>query len=96
MKKLLLLVISLIGFTGFSQEKREYEKISENELSVKVYYDNKLIQEGKMLNHQGIWVNNGKWSQYNPIGEVELIVKYEKGRKKSISKLSQVKTINYF
>lgn len=86
MKKLLLLIMFLIGFSGFSQEKRKYEKINEKEINVKVYYDDVLIQQGKMLNYNGVWVNNGLWSQYNKEGKVDLTAFYDKGRRIRISK----------
>jgi antitoxin component YwqK of YwqJK toxin-antitoxin module len=87
MKKILILIITLICTVAvFSQEKKEYKVINDNLVEVRIYNDGDLTQKGVMRNVGDKWVNDGLWTQYNKKGGVDLKVKYSKGVKLWVTK----------
>ena len=82
MKKFLILMVTILSsLTLFSQEKREYELINETKVEVKVYRDEILKEKGHMVNIGDKWVNDGIWLQYDKNGNINLKVKYLRGKR---------------
>lgn len=86
MKKILIILLFLFINLTYSQEKREYEKVDENTVKVKVYQNDKLTQKGFMVKSGEKWVNDGVWYQYDKDGYVNLKVKYSRGIKQRVIK----------
>lgn len=87
MKLLWTLMTVLCFLTSVNaKEKREYEKINDDTMIVRVYQDGILQQVGTLKYHHDKWQACGIWKQLDKDGAINMRAEYECGRRVWVEK----------